>query len=55
MSFAKGLKFKGRNRNRNRGKNYESRNRNLGKMALFHNTAHSASKSAAVAYSMEGP
>jgi hypothetical protein len=30
MSVAKGLKFKGRNR---------SRNRNLGKMARFHNTA----------------
>jgi hypothetical protein len=36
------LKFKGRNRNlnrsRNRGKKIGTRNRNLGKMARFHNT-----------------
>jgi hypothetical protein len=33
------LKFKGRNRNRNRGEKIGTRNRNLGKMARFHNTA----------------
>jgi hypothetical protein len=33
------LKFKGRNRNRNRGKKIGDRNRNLGKMARFRNTA----------------